>query len=241
MKILKEINSPLYLQLMELILKKINLGELKEGDKIPPERILSETYKISRATVRQALAELEKNGQIYKLQGKGNFVAKQVIKQELIGFYSFSDEMVKQGKIPGNKILHFILKEAGEFIGTKMNIEPTEKIFVLTRIRLANSEALMYETTYLPYKRFKELEEKDIEQFGLYNTMKNKFGAIFSRAEETFYPCILKEEDSKFLNATSGDCGIIVERFTYENNKIIEFTHSIVRGDKFKYKVILNN
>lgn len=240
MKIIKDMDTPLYLQLVNIITSKIEEGLLNEGDKIPAERELTEKYNISRSTVRQALFELEKQGLICKIHGKGNFVSKKVINQELDRFYSFSDEMIKQGKIPGNKVLHLNLKIAGEKIASKLKINENDKIFVLTRIRLADNEALMYETTYLPYKRFKNLNEKDIEKNGLYNTLRSKYSTEFSYAEETFYPCILKEEDSKFLNAIPGEIGIIIERLTYENSKIIEYTYSIVKGDKFKYKVTLN-
>lgn len=97
----------------------------------------------------------------------------------------------------------------------------------------------MYETTYLPYNRFKTLTEKDINLNGLYNTLIKIYDAKFSYAEETFYPSILNEEDSKFLNAVPGELGIIIERITYEDNNIVEYTHSIAKGDKFKYKITL--
>lgn len=237
----KSSTTPLYLQLVNIILEQIKNGTYNEGAKIPSERELSETFNISRATVRQALSELEKQKDIYKIHGKGNFVSTNKINQELNGFYSFSDEMIKIGKIPGNKILNLILKEAGNIIADKLNIKPNEKIFILNRVRLADGEALMYETTYLPHWRFKELYEKDIEENGLYNLMKNKYNVSISYAEESFSPCILSESDSLFLNAISGDCGMLLERYTFEKNNIIEYTKSIVKGNSFKYKVRLNN
>lgn len=239
--ITKSSTTPLYLQLVDEILEQIKSGTYKEGDKIPSERELSETFNISRATVRQALSELEKQKDIYKIHGKGNFVSTNKINQDLNGFYSFSDEMIKIGKIPGNKILNFILKEAGNVISKKLNIEPSDKIFILNRVRLADGEALMYETTYLPYWRFKGLKEIDIEMNGLYNLIKTKYEVSISYAEETFSPCILNENDSLFLNAISGDCGMILERYTFEKNNIIEYTKSIVKGNSFNYKVRLNN
>ncbi|MGL5279046.1 MAG: GntR family transcriptional regulator [Cetobacterium sp.] len=237
----KSSTTPLYLQLVEIILEQIKSGTYNEGEKIPSERELSETFSISRATVRQALSELEKQKDIYKIHGKGNFVSTHKINQDLNGFYSFSDEMIKLGKIPGNKILNLILKEAGNIIATKLNIHPNDKIFILNRVRLADNEALMYETTYLPQWRFEEISENDIELNGLYNLMKNKYNVSISYAEESFSPCILNENDSLFLNAVPGDCGMILERYTFEKNSVIEYTKSIVKGNSFKYKVRLNN
>ena len=49
---------PLYYQLAESIKEQIRLGELKPGDQLPSERILSEQHAISRMTARQAIAYL---------------------------------------------------------------------------------------------------------------------------------------------------------------------------------------
>ena len=53
---------PLYNQLIELLLQKINDGEYKAGEKIPSEQDLCEMYDISRPTVRQAIKELVQKG-----------------------------------------------------------------------------------------------------------------------------------------------------------------------------------
>ncbi|MGL6154340.1 MAG: GntR family transcriptional regulator [Cetobacterium sp.] len=239
MAINKENNIPLYTQLMDLILDEIESGKLTHGDKIHSERELAEFYSISRATVRQAISELEKQGYLHKIHGKGTFVSNKRMNQELNGFYSFGEVIEKEGKKPSNKVIDLSLREAGVGLGKIFNIDINDTIYVLSRIRLADGEALMYETTYLPTWRFKDLKKMDIEKFGLYNALKNIYSVELSSADETFYPCILDENDEKFLNITPGDCGMILERITYENNSVIEFTKSIVRGDKFKYKVHL--
>ncbi|WP_244862164.1 FadR/GntR family transcriptional regulator [Siminovitchia terrae] len=54
--------------------KKINDGDLKEGDKLPSERELTRTYEISRHGVRQALTVLKEKGLIKITPGKGAFI-----------------------------------------------------------------------------------------------------------------------------------------------------------------------
>lgn len=236
----KESNIPLYSQLMDLIIEKIDSGKIESGNKITSERELAEKYSISRATVRQAISELEKQGYLHKIQGKGTFVSKKRMNQELNGFYSFGDVIEKEGKTPSSKVIDLSTREAGINLGKIFNISPEETLYVLSRIRLADGEPLMYETTFLPENRFKNLSEEKIQTLGLYKVLKNIYSANLTSADETFYPCALDENDEKFLNITPGDCGIILERITYENENVIEFTKSIVRGDKFKYKVKLN-
>ncbi len=95
MKIDKTSRMPLYYQLMDIIIDMIDSGELVEDDQLPSERELCEIYDISRSTVRQAIQELEKEGYIYRVHGKGTFVSKEKFRQELLKFYSFTEEMKK--------------------------------------------------------------------------------------------------------------------------------------------------
>lgn len=105
---------PLYYQLMNIILEKIELGVLQEHDKLPSERELCEKYDISRSTVRQTLQELQNNGYVYREHGKGTFVSSQAVKQDLLKFYSFTEEMKKIGKVPKSNVIDFHIIKATE-------------------------------------------------------------------------------------------------------------------------------
>ncbi|MBE9479941.1 MAG: extracellular solute-binding protein, partial [Chloroflexi bacterium] len=65
----------LYYQLKMMIVKQIERGELRPGDKVPTEEELCERYDISRTPVRQALLELVAEGMLTRRAGRGTFVA----------------------------------------------------------------------------------------------------------------------------------------------------------------------
>lgn len=65
---------PLYLQLTDALLKQI-VDVYQADDKLPTEMELCDEYAVSRTTVRLAMSELERRGNIYRIQGKGSFVA----------------------------------------------------------------------------------------------------------------------------------------------------------------------
>ena len=67
---------PLYEQMKEVILKQIESGELKAGDKILSEAQFQKEFHVSRITVRKAIEALVKEGYLMKIQGKGTFVKK---------------------------------------------------------------------------------------------------------------------------------------------------------------------
>ena len=68
---------PLYYQLKLHFKKQIETGELRAGDQLPTEAELCERLGVSRAPVRQAMADLAREGLIYRRAGAGSFVAPQ--------------------------------------------------------------------------------------------------------------------------------------------------------------------
>lgn len=230
---------PLYYQLAEIIIDEIESKGLQENDQIPTERAYCEKYKLSRATVRQAIDYLEKKGYIYKIQGSGTFVSSRRLKQKLLKFYSFTEEMKKQGKIPESKILSFKEIEAGEKISKELNIEKEDKVFELIRLRLADREEIMYEKTYLPIKRFRNLSKKDLLNNSLYGILQSRYKTIFTKAIERFSLGISDEKVAEVLSIVEGTPVIKLQRWTYTGIEIIEYTISSVRGDRFEFEVEL--
>ncbi|MBI5408047.1 MAG: GntR family transcriptional regulator, partial [Nitrospirae bacterium] len=69
----------LYVQLYEILRKKIEDGDWAVGTQIPTEEELCKTYEVSKATVRLAILELVRQGYLTRQQGKGTFVCKRII------------------------------------------------------------------------------------------------------------------------------------------------------------------
>ena len=93
----KENTTPLYIQLKNRLISKIQTGALLPGDKLPSESELQREYGMSRVTVRNAMAELEVGGFIVKVQGKGSFVAQPDMLQLPSGVMSFTGNAKMQG------------------------------------------------------------------------------------------------------------------------------------------------
>ncbi|MEW9698694.1 GntR family transcriptional regulator [Paenibacillus sp. SI8] len=72
---MKEKQMPKYLQLKQEILSWLHAGKLKPDDQMPSENEIAEQFQMSRQTVRQTFGELEQEGWLYRVQGKGTFVS----------------------------------------------------------------------------------------------------------------------------------------------------------------------
>lgn len=236
----KNSRTPLYLQLMNILIDKIE-NKLEEDTQIPSEREICEVYDVSRTTVRQAMDELEKEGYIYKVHGKGTFVSPKRMNQDLSVFYSFTEEMKKLGKVPSSEVTGFEVVQAGEHISDMFKMGKEDLLYKISRIRKADGIHMMYETTYIPYDRFKGITREKLENKPLYDILVKEYNVRISSAEEYFRPILTNKIESVYLDIKEGSPSLKIERFTYEKGEVIEYTVSVARGDKFKYRVKLNN
>lgn len=229
----------LYYQVKEIMTENLKCGKWPINSKIPTEVELCRIYGVSRITVRQALAELEREGYLYRKQGKGTFVTTPKLEQRLSHFYSFSEEIRKMGLVPSTIVLDFALIQSDENISTNLNINRNSLIVAINRLRLADGEPYAIETSYIPYDFVAGITKEDVEKNGLYKTLKEKFGIQPNEAVESFEAVLMQSEESKHLNAKNKAPALRLERYAYENSKLIEYCVSIIKGDKYKYKILL--
>lgn len=235
----KNSRIPLYSQLMDILIDKMENG-MEENEKISSEREICDIYDVSRTTVRQAISELEREGYIYRKRGKGTFVASKKLSQNLESFYSFTEEMKKLGKVPSSKVLKFEILISNNDIIKKMKLNQGDLVYKFTRLRLADDEPMIIETTYVPYNMFPGITEQQLNITALYDIFKDSFNESVEYAEEAFLPVLANEEEAKYINVEVGSPNLKITRYTFNKfNKIIEYTVSRARGDRFKYQLKL--
>lgn len=235
----KDSKVPLYSQLMDILIHEIQIN-MHEGEKLLSEREICKKYDVSRTTVRQAFQELEREGYIYIKHGKGAFVASNKFNQNLQGFYSFTEEMKKLGKEPSSRVIKFEIITSNNDIAKKMKLENEELVYKFSRLRLADEEKMMLETTYVPYNMFPGITKSDLNKTPLYDIFRDRFSTLVDYAEEIFVPVLTNEDEAEKLNIEIGSPSLKISRYAYDSkNNVIEYTISIARGDKFKYHVSL--
>lgn len=225
---------PRYYQLKEIMKEKIRSEEWKPGDLIPSERELGEQYGISRMTARQAITELVNEGLFYREQGKGTFVSRHKITQQLINLTSFSEDMKARGQRAGSKVISVQMIPADETLAERLRVKPGQLVCRLQRLRLADDEPLAIEVSNISFIGCERLLEEDLEKNSLYRLLEDKYGQPLIEAEQEIEAGLMGPEDAQLLKVSSNSAALFIRRTTYtERDLPIEYAKSTYCGNKY--------
>lgn len=122
-----------YKQIEHDLLEKINLGYYKKDDLIPTELELSNTYQVSRVTVRKATDNLVAQGLLSRVAGVGTFVCHPSVTLNPSSIQGFSDAMKDKGLSVHTEVPTFMIQKAPANIASILEIEKDEPMYFIER------------------------------------------------------------------------------------------------------------
>src|ERR671935_2659212 len=120
------------------------IDQLQVGEAIPAERRLSRELGVSRLTLRAALDDLVREGYLVRRHGSGTFVSEPKIAQRLT-LTSFSEDMRRRGMVPDSRTIGLENVHAGPQVARALRISPSERVYRIRRLRLADGEPMALE------------------------------------------------------------------------------------------------
>ena len=229
---------PLYYQLAERIREQIQTGQLERGAQLPSERELSEKFKISRMTVRQATGYLVQQGVLVVKKGIGTFVADAKLARDTLHLLSFSEEMMHQGGPTTSQVLEQRIITPPLRAANGLNLGLEETVVKIVRLRFSQATPLLLETIYVPTKLCPNLEHKDLVTTSLYTLLEQDYGLLLSRAQQTLEATTANAYESSLFGVEPGTAMILVEGVTYaDDEQPVEYFKAVYRGDRFKFKL----
>jgi len=223
--------KPLYFQLKEIFHDKIESEELKEGDMIPSESELQQIYGVSRATVRKAIEFLVYEGLMDKKKGKGTFVKRSKIEEQLPVLKSFTEEM--SGRNASKKVISAVYQKATSGISTLMKLPSDERVFSLKRLMVVDSIPLGILHSLIPAKFELSLDEDYTKS--LYRILEKK-GIRLKEAEQTIEVRVATDEETHLLGLDAPCPTLVIRRLAYSvNNEAVEYVAGVYRGDRYRY------
>src|SRR5579859_4241046 len=232
---------PLYYQLKQVLRQQISAGHLAPHTAIPSEPELVARYRVSRATVRQALSELVHEGLLYRQHGKGTFVCEPRVQQTLSELISFSEELQRRGKRPGGLLIVSELVRGSENVREQLRLTDSEQAIRLERIRTADGAPVAYEIDYLPYPRAAGIYQRarEVAEGSLYSLMTAE-GFRPYIAEQGLHADRASEREAELLRTEAGDPGLRLICTTFDQTgSPIEYTEAFYPGSRYEFRVTL--
>jgi GntR family transcriptional regulator len=172
---------PVYIQISDAIRERIEAGELQPDAVLPSSQLLCEKLGITRMTLRQAYAVLEREGLIDAQRGRGTFIRKSHIDRTLSRMVGFSEEMRACGKKPSSRILAFEETEPRELAREFLN---GGKVYRIERLRLADREPMAIESVEIAAALCPGLERFDLATESLYEVLDREYRVRFTRCDQ---------------------------------------------------------
>lgn len=227
---------PFYVQIAESLTERIESGKLKPGERLPPERELSQALGVNRMTLRQALNSLELQGLIVRRQGDGTYVAGTKIERQAGKLVPFTKGMQKRGYQPGARVLAFEQRPAEASAAKELGLRAAEAVYDIHRLRLINQEPVMLESFFLSVARFPNLGRFDLAKRSVYEVLETEYGVSISRARQSLEPTVAAEYEAELLKIKIGAPLMLETRLAFDqNDRPVEYGRDLYRGDRFKF------
>ncbi|TFD99920.1 GntR family transcriptional regulator [Jeotgalibacillus sp. R-1-5s-1] len=227
--------APLYKQIAQQIKEEISSGKWNEGEAIPTELHLSELYKASRVTVRQAIKQLVDEGLLEKIQGSGTYVKEQKIEHNIFELVSFTEEMRRLDKEPVNKVLYFQLIQPDDHVRRMLRLGEDDQVFYIRRQRLVDDIPYVLEDTYLPVSLFPNLSYQ-IMTGSKYDYIEKEVGTKIKESFQEVIPILPDEEIAEALKITRDKPILKIQSYSlFQNGTVFEYSENHFRSEEYKF------
>ena len=239
----RESDVPLYRQLVESLERRVRSGDLRSGEMLPSESALMDHYQVSRITVRQALANLEQRGLIYRRQGKGTFVRAPQVNQKLgREAKTIIEALRERGIDPEVRILGVQQIPAplrvAEILGT--GDDPVTR---LRRVYLDDGVLLALVDLFLPLAMGGVVHvvwRDDHRKETSFTVFENEMHIKIKEAKHVIHSTVIEPDVAEALNVPLGTSCLTMDRITYaENGSVLELMTFYYPTDTFQFEITL--
>ena len=231
-----EITAPLYSQIADNLLDQIESGKLVPGDRLPPERDLSQQLGVNRLTLRRALRVLESQGLLVRRQGAGTYIAEPKIEREAGQLISFTKGMTRRGYKPGAKVIQCAQRPAEASAARHLKLRVSALVYDIHRLRLINGEPVLLERYLIPAARFPGLDRHNLAHRSMYEVLEKEYGVAVSQARQTLEPVVAAEYEAELLCVEPGAPLMLERRLSFDQSgRPVEYGKDLYRGDRFRF------
>lgn len=228
---------PKYTQIRETIRRRVLDGSYAPHSQMPSEAQMMDSFGVSRITVRQALSDLQKEGLIFKVAGKGSFVAKPKAFQNLSRLQGFGEAMQPAGYETFSQVLAARSVPAGDAVARALRVRTGAAVFEIQRLRYLNREPISVDVSHFPLALGRRLAREDLPARDIFVILENDFGLPLTHADVSIEAISATETLARQLRTAEGSPLLRIERLTYAGEQPLDYEHLYYRGDAFQYRL----
>jgi len=229
--------APMYDQLRQLIIDGIARDGLQPGDPLPGEHRLCERYGISRTVVRQALAQLEHEGLVERVKGKGTFVSRPRSGESLVHtLVGLDDGVERRGGHVHSDVLRHERTAADDEIALALDVPVGAPVVVLERLRHVDGEPWSLSTTWMPEHVGAITLGVGLAERSLHRLLAEN-GVIATSGVRSAEATVATHEQALHLGASAGSALLRLRSVSRgEGGAPIEYFVAYHRGDRSRFE-----
>ena len=229
---------PLYMQIKETLRTRILDGTYKAHQQMPSEAEMMKAFAVSRITVRQALGDLQKEGMIFKIHGKGAFVSKPKAYQNVTRLQGFGEAMSSLGYETYSRVLGIKSVAADKSVAAHLKLPEQTLVTEIRRLRYLNREPISLDVSYLPAAIGERLMKEDLATRDVFLILENEYGYALGSADLQIEAVLADEGLARLLDIEEGTPLLRIERLTHTVDGLpLDYEHLYYRGDAFQYRL----
>ena len=220
--------TPRYYEIEQSL--RARVADLDPDAPLPSESQLCEEFGVSRMTARAAVQRLVQDGLVYRVPGRGTFVAAPGANRTASKILSFSDEMQRKGRAPSSRVIERRRRRATD--EERHRLETTE-VVVLRRVRLADGKPLAVERAVFPAERVATALEADLDRVSLFRTLVAA-GLVPTGGSAALAAEAATAEDARLLGVRKGAPLLVERRLIHDQDGgPLEWTESRYVGSRY--------
>jgi GntR family transcriptional regulator len=221
-------------QVRRQLLDQIHGGIVHPGARLGAERDLAQTLGVSRSTVRQALAALERAGEVRRVPGRGGgtFARGRKVERDLSRVVGVPALLRSQGMTSGSRVIRTGIVAPDVETAAALSLTSADLVVDVVRIRLADGTPISLEHARLPAERFPRLLDQQLGG-SLYDLLEEHYDTIPGEAEEHIEVTPAGQDEASILGAEPGAPLLSITRTTRDADGVVfEYSHDLFRADR---------
>ncbi|MFE5586861.1 GntR family transcriptional regulator [Kitasatospora sp. NPDC056531] len=226
--------APRYHQIEQALRSRI--ADHRPHDPLPSEAELCEEFGVSRMTARAAVQRLVAEGLVYRVSGRGTFVAEPPTHRRVESLVRFSEEMRRQGRKPSSRLISAGVRPAAPEEVHRLRLSKAAEVVEIVRVRLADDVPTALERAVFP-GRLSALLDVDFRTASMHEALAG-LGRVPTRGHSSVRAAAAGEDEAGLLAVAPGAALLVEERLILDqDDRPLELTESRYVGDRYALDV----